>query len=408
MAKSKRNASGSGNIREKVIKRKNGKVDTYWEARYSLGFDSHGKQVQKSISGKTQNEVRAKLIKVLSEIDAGTHIEPTKMTVGEWLTIWQRDYLCDVKKSSAYLYASTIKTYVLPELEKVMLKKLDGIKIQRLYDGLYRPKDGRDPVSAKTIKNIHGILHKSLQQAVELGYIAKNPTVSCKLPKIEKKEIQPLNEEQVAAFLKEVQGSPHEQLYKVALFTGLRQGELLGLTWDCIDWEHQTLRIYRQLRKEQRKGGEHYFSSPKNGKGRMLKLPASVIQLFKEQQAIDEQLKENAQSLWANRDLVFPNAIGDYLSHRTVYDCFKRIVKRIGVPDARFHDLRHTYAYMALSSNIDVKTVQHNLGHSTTDFTLKVYAHVTAQMQENAAESMERYIQSIGAEKGTNKGTTQN
>lgn len=311
-----------------------------------------------------------------------------------------------MKKSSAYLYASTIKTYVLPELEKVMLKKLDGIKIQRLYDGLYRPKDGRDPVSAKTIKNIHGILHKSLQQAVELGYIAKNPTVSCKLPKIEKKEIQPLNEEQVAAFLKEVQGSPHEQLYKVALFTGLRQGELLGLTWDCIDWEHQTLRIYRQLRKEQRKGGEHYFSSPKNGKGRMLKLPASVIQLFKEQQAIDEQLKENAQSLWANRDLVFPNAIGDYLSHRTVYDCFKRIVRRIGVPDARFHDLRHTYAYMALSSNIDVKTVQHNLGHSTTDFTLKVYAHVTTQMQEKAAENMENYIRSIGSEKGTNKGTT--
>lgn len=395
MRKTRRGANGSGNIRKRTQVRKDGTTRTYWEGRYSLGFDEKsGKQIQKSVYGKTQGEVREKITKILSEIDMGTHVEPTKMTVKEWYSFWET-YMIDIKESTAYLYQTYIKTYVLPYLGSIPMKKLDGTRIQKLYDSLYRPTDDRNPLSAKTVKNIHSFLSKSLQQAVDLGYIAKNPTSTCKLPKIEKEERLPLDENQVADFLSAIKGSPHELLYKIALFTGLREGEVLGLTWDCVDWEHGTLFVYRQLRKEQKKGGKYYFSTPKNGKSRLLKVPPTVLQLLKQQQAVLEQQKVLARSMWADNNLVFPNAIGAFLSYRTVYDCYKRIVKKIGAPKARFHDLRHTYAYMALSSGIDVKTVQYNLGHATPDFTLRVYAHVTAKMKEMGSERMERYIQDI-------------
>lgn len=397
MANKRKNANGAGNIRQRVTIRSDGTLHKTWEARYTTGFDENtGKQKQHSVYGKTQSEVREKLTKILSEIDTGSYIDPTNMTVDEWFAMWLKDYLCDINDSTARLYSSTVRNYILPSLGKLKLKRLDGIRIQHLYDRFYHPVDPqKNPLSAKTIRNIHGVLHKALQQAVDLGFITKNPTVSCKLPKIQKEEILPLNENQVSYFLKQVSGSPHELLYKIALFTGLRQGEILGLTWDCVDWDHKTLLVYRQLAKKQDRNGTTSFSPTKNGNSRIIKLPPYVIQLFKQQQAGNERLKKTAQELWVENNLVFTNAIGECRSYRTVYDCYKRIVKKIGAPSARFHDLRHTYAYMALSSGIDIKTVQHNLGHATPDFTLKVYAHVTAVMEENGANRMEKYIQEI-------------
>ncbi len=267
--------------------------------------------------------------------------------------------------------------------------------IQAFYNGLIRPKGDTKPLSAKSVKNIHGAFHKALQQAVLIGYLRSNPVEACKPPRVVRKEMHPLDEVQVADFLAAIQGHPYEYLYRIALFTGLREGEILGLTWDCIDFEKGTLLVKQQLRREQKKGGQYYFSSPKNGRARTLALAPSVLQLFRLQKLRQNGLRVQAGELREENNMVFSNQVGGFLSYRTVYDCFKRIVRKIGAPSTRFHDLRHTYATLVIKGGDDIKTVQENLGHATAAFTLDVYGHVTAGMRQASAERMEQVIHSL-------------
>ena len=150
------------------------------------------------------------------------------MTLDEWLDIWLRDYLTGVKPSTAYLYQRQAKLYIRPALGSVRLDRLEPHTIQRFYNSLHEERDGKPPLSAKSIKNIHGILHKALQQAVLLNYLRTNPTNACILPKIIKKEIHPMDDRDTALFLEAIKGCRYELLLKVDLFTGLREGELLG------------------------------------------------------------------------------------------------------------------------------------------------------------------------------------
>ena len=180
-------------------------------------------------------------------------------------------------------------------------------------------------------------------------------------------------------------------------FTGLREGEILGLTWDCLDFEHGTLLVKQQLRREQKKGGQYYFSPPKNNKSRVIALAPSVLRLFKLQRLKQNTMRVEAGESWTESNLIFSNATGGFLSYRTVYDCFKRVMQKIGTPTVRFHDLRHSYAVAAIKSGDDIKTVQENLGHATAAFTLDVYGHVTAQMRRDSASRMEQFIQSVSA-----------
>ena len=331
---------------------------------------------------------------IANEVNQGTYTEPSKMTVADWLDIWTSDYLNDVKKSTAEQYIWTVQKYIIPALGAKKLFALTAPMIQALYNDLSRREK---PLSAKTIKNVHGVLHRALQQAVQIGYIRTNPTDACKPPRVIKKDMNPLEDDQISAFLDTIQDHPHEYLYKITLFTGLREGEVLGLTWDCVDFEQSILTVKQQLRREQKKGGQYYFSSPKNGKTRTLTLAPSVLQLFRLQKLKQNGLRVNAGELWEEHNLVFSNQCGGYLSYRTVYDCFKRVVVKIGAPATRFHDLRHTYATMAIRAGDDIKTVQENLGHATAAFTLDVYGHVTAGMRQASADRMEQVIKTLSS-----------
>lgn len=385
-------AAGTGTIRKKLIHQK-GKDYTYWEGRITTGFDPQtGKQVQKSITGKTQKEVVQKMQELAVSVNLGTYSEPTKMTVEEWFNIWIAEYLGDVKASSANLYTWSVRKYIIPALGQLRLSALTAPAIQAFYNGLTRQEK---PLSPKTIKNLHGILHKAIRQAVQIGYIRTNPADACKPPRVGKKQIRPLEEDQVSDFLKEIEGHRHEFLYKIALFTGLREGEVLGLTWDRLDTKRGILLINQQLQREKIKGGQYYLTETKNSEFRTLALPPSVLKLFELQREKQAQMKELACELWEEHNLVFTNDVGGYLSYRTVYDCYKRIMTKLGIPTARFHDLRHTYATMAIKGGDDIKTVQENLGHATAAFTLDVYGHVTAGMRQASAERMEQMIKSL-------------
>ena len=396
--KTGRAANGSGSIRKREVTR-NGKPYTYWEGRVTVDIDPiTGKQVQRTITGKTQKEVSQKMREIAVEVDQKTYKAPCKLTLGEWLGIWKREYTGDVKPSTAYLYGRNIDQYIIPHLGAVKLEKLTPLQVQEFYNRLLKPdEEEARPLSAKTVRNVHGVLHKALEQAVQVGYIRSNPANACKPPRAAKAEIRPLDADQVSAFLKSLQGHPHEYLYQVTMFTGLRQGEVLGLTWDCLDMERGTLLVKQQLRREQKKGGKYYFSLTKNNKIRVLTLAPSVVRLFRLQKIKQNGMRAKAGEFWQETNLIFTNEIGDRLSYRTVYDCFKRVMVKIGAPSTRFHDLRHTYAVMAIQSGDDIKTVQENLGHATAAFTLDVYGHVTAQMKQASADRMEKFIQSVSA-----------
>lgn len=398
---SHKSASGTGTIRKITVTR-NGKDYTYWQARFTSGYDPcTGKQIQHSITGKTQKEVSEKLNQVVTEINNKEYHEPSKITVAEWMKTWADTYTPNIKPSTAYLYGRYVDLYIVPSLGSIKLSALDAPTVQKFYNSLGAPrKDDKDPLSPKTIKCVHGVLHKALGKAVTLGYMKANPTADCDLSRVVQKEMVPLDNNQIAAFLAATEGNAHEWAYKIALFTGLREGELLGLTWDCVNLEEGTLTVRQQLRREQAKGGKYYFSTPKNGKVRTLKLPPTVVEYFCMQALAQADLLQKAKSLWNNEyNLVFTNEIGGFLSYRTLYDCYKRIVASIGVPNARFHDLRHTYAATSLQNGDDIKTLQGNLGHATAAFTLDRYGHITDNMKNASAERMEAYMQQFPSKK---------
>lgn len=317
------------------------------------------------------------------------------LTLEQWLGLWQSEFLISVKPSTAYLYQRDLELYIIPQLGRYKLSELTPFIIQRFYNRLLSPTvKGKKALAPKTVKDIHGVLHQAHDQAVKSCELENNPSTACKLPKVVKKEIKPLEDNEIVDFLEAISGQTHEYLYKITLFTGLRESEILGLTWDNVNLNTAQITICQQLRKEQKKGGEYYFTSPKNGKTRVLSISPTVVKLFKYQKQ-KQALLSAATPEWKNTNLVFTNAVGDRLSYRTVYTCYKRIVKKLGRPELRFHDLRHQYAVISLKNGDDIKTVQNNLGHASASFTLDVYGHITEKMKKDSATRMESFINSL-------------
>lgn len=283
----------------------------------------------------------------------------------------------------------------------IRLEGLSTHAIQSFYNGLTENRKGeRKALSAKTVKNIHGVLHHALKQAVANGLIRSNPADGCTLPRIEKKELKPLDEDEIALFLKVIHGHRFESIFLTTLFTGLREGEVLGLTWDCVDFDRGILLINKQIQLHQEAGIDAYkLVSPKNGKSRSVSAAPSVMACLKRHKAVQAEMQFKAGATWYNPDnLVFTDELGGHLTKSAVYRAFKTAVKSIGRPDARFHDMRHSYAVAAIRSGDDIKTVQGNLGHATAAFTLDVYGHVTDKMKQESAARMEKFIKSVSGE----------
>ena len=388
-SKKKRRARGEGNLRQRK--------DGTWEAHYVVGTDpGTGKEIRKSVYARTQKEARQKMTEAIAALDKDDYREPCRMTLAQWLDIWQREYLGGVKPKTLVDYSNTIRTHIKPALGAVRLDALTAHAIQKFYNSLVKSADeGGKGLSPKTLRCVHGVFHKALQQAVMLGYIRANPTDACTLPRVVKKEIKPLDEGDTARFLAAIQGEYFETVFQVTLFTGLRRGEVLGLTWDCVDFAAGTILINKQLQPDTQDGRKYHLVPTKNGKGRVIVPAPSVMRLLRTHQRKQMEWRLRTGPAWTDTGLVFTNELGTHLSPYTVSHHYKRIVKSIGLPNARFHDLRHSYAVAAIRSGDDIKTVQGNLGHATASFTLDVYGHVTEQMKRNSADRMEQYIDSL-------------
>lgn len=377
-------ANGSGTIRKRA--------DGRWEGKYTLGYDPKtGKLIRKSVYGKTQKEVRLALSKIVSEMDSGTYAEPSKMKVSQWLDEWLASYTMNIKPATRSAYEEHIRVHIKPSLGDIPLKQLSTRDIQQLYTNLLKERE----LSPKTVRNIHGVLHRTLEQAKLLGYIRVNPADAAVTPRVEKKQVETLDAEDIGKFLAAIRGTKYEYPLFVAVFTGLRQGELLGLTWDCVDFEHGLLLINKQHNRV--KGDTEFrFASLKNDKARVLTVADEVIDVLKLQKQRQESWTAALGNGWENPDnLVFTTEFGRYINNKILYQNFKRIAKKLGKPDLRFHDLRHTYAVNSLRAGDDIKTVQENLGHATASFTLSTYAHATPGMKRESAKRMTAFIRSV-------------
>jgi len=383
-----------GSIR-KITREINGKTYTYYEARYTAGFDpGTGKQIQRSITDKSKKVVAQKLKAAMAAIDAGTYKAPCKMTVAQWLDIWVTEYLNSIKPLTKHNYNKQVQKHFKPALGAVRLDALDTHTIQRFYNSL-----SASGLSPKTVKNLHGILHCALQQAIACDYLSHNPADACKLPKVTKPEIKPLEPVEIARLLKEAEQDDYCNLFIVAMFTGMRQGELLGLAWECVDFKSGIITVKQQL---QCKDGNYFLETPKSGKNRTI-LPAPIVMdALRNQLERQQKEQEQAGKMWDNQfGLVFTDALGKYLVRRTVVKHFKKISQRAGISDdARFHDLRHSFAVSSLYAGDDIKTVQANLGHATAQFTLDVYGHVTQKMRQDSANRMQKFYEQLNSENG--------
>ena len=403
-----KNANKSGSIRKRP--------DGRWEARYVVGHDpGTGKLIRRSIYGATQKEVRQKLTAVTAALDDGTYIAPNKITVGQWLDVWLKEYTGDLKPLTITSYKSTIEKKLKPNLGAVKLCELTSPMIKKLYNKLgAEPK----PLSPKTIRNIHGVLHTALQEAMHAGYIRINPADAVRPPKVQKAKLSVLEDTDISAFAQAIQGTRYELLLLIDLFTGLRRGELLGLTWDCIDFERNRITVDKQLQFERGKNARFYFIAAKNGKTRTITVAPFVMQLLRAQRARQAEWHLKNGPIWTEDGsmfadssftkmsplcLVFTQEDGKHIMPDTVYHAFKKAAKAIGKPDLRFHDLRHSYAVASITSGDDVKIVQHNMGHATAAFTLDIYAAAWGSMKQASADRMEQFIRSVGVTSGVAK-----
>ena len=325
-------------------------------------------------------------------VDLGVYVQPSIWPVGEWMDTWAGAYLEGVKPLTKAGYEGQIRNHIKPRLGNIRLERLTPEMVQAFINGLTK---GERPLSPASVKITYSVLNLALKQAKINKKIPYNPAADCKLPRAERREIKPLDSAEIEAFLQAVKGNKFEVLYIFDLFTGLRRAELLGLKWSDVDFKAGTIIVERQLQREKKKGGAYLFATLKNDRKRTISPAPWVMRTLKSHKARQAEQRLRAGAAWEDSGLVFTNEIGHHLYGETVYKNFKRLMASIGLPEARLHDLRHSYAVASIRAGDDIKTVQDNLGHATAAFTLDVYAHATEQMKRDSAARMEVYIEKV-------------
>ena len=366
--------------------------DGLWEVRYSAGIGADGRPIRKSLYGKTSEEVVEKLRAITASIDAGTFVEPQRMTLAQWLKIWLAEYTLGIKDSTRMIYGDNVRLHIVPALGRVKLGEVMPHDVQMFANHLLRGGKGAQPLSVKTVRNILGTLSKALSEAVRLRYIASNPAAGVILPKGQKADIRPFEVDEIQRFNAAITDMPGQDLFWFLLNTGCRLSEVLGLRWSRVNFQRRTITIDAQM-VISRKGQGRALGTPKNGKSRTFKAAPVVMDCLKAVQRRQMEWKVKAGPAWTNDlDLVFTNDSGEGLPHNTVENWFRKATRRAGVEGHRLHDLRHTFATEAIRAGVDVKSISETLGHSSVAFTLDVYAGFTEAMQDEAAARIQALI----------------
>ena len=373
----KRRPSGDGMVR----KREDGR----WEGRIVVGHKENGEPIFHYVSAKTQKALLEKLHKSIDEYDGAELTEQSRMTLGEWLDIWLEECAAlSVRPSTLKGYRGYVEKNIKPYLGDKQICKVTTADIQSLYRKLQKEGGASGgPLAGTTVRRIHNVLHQALDVAVNRHLMVKNPSNDVTLPKKEGTSKTILNDAQLEHFMDAIKADKHwHDFFYLEITTGLRLGELCGLMWPDFDEKKGTLSIRRTLHAKE--GGDYYVGETKTGTGRrIIKLPPSTVQLLAER-------KKASISQW-----IFPNPIRPEapIMPSSGYHRMKKLLVDAGLPNMRFHDLRHTFATHALTSGVDAKTLSGILGHTKTSFTLDTYTHVTGDMHQRASEIVGSFME---------------
>lgn len=375
----KRVANGQGSI--------NQRADGRYKMDVSLGRDPvTGKAIRKSVYGWTEKEALAKAQKLQVEANEGIYKEPSKLTIKEWCEIWLKEYTGHLSDGTLKLYKGDVNNYITPRLGRYKLVALNRGMAQQFVNSITeQPLRPGKPVSNKTVENIHGTLSRLLNQAVEIDYIKVNPASRCKLPRVEEIEARAMTRQEIAAFLQQVQGHRFETAYLLSLYTGLRQGEVIGLPWDAVDLDAYTITVKQQLRLV--KGEGYKLMPPKGNKIRTVPVGELALDVLRRQKRAQAEWRLRAGAVWQDSGYVFTNEIGEHIKRQTLYKHYKGEVEAMGSPDLKFHSLRHTYATTAMQARVDPESIKEAMGHYSSSFTLDRYGHAMQDVQkENTAK----------------------
>ena len=371
-----------GNGEGSISRRKDG----LYMARYTVRTaDGPRRRTIYGKKGESREDLATRLTKAMADRDGGITYDAGKMTVGEYLERWLSDSVRDtVRQRTFERYESIVRLHLIPGLGQVKLKAVTPAHVR----GLYRSKldSGLAP---RTVLHVHRSLSKALKQAKDDGLIPRNAAEPVKPPRPRKEEIRPLTPEQVRALFASVSGTRNEALYVVAVTAGLRRGELQGLKWEDVDLEAGMLQVRRTLSEP--KGG-YIFEAPKSGKGRNIRLTRRAVESLKGHRKRQLEERMERAGLWDEQGLVFPSEVGTPRLGGNLHRSFKAALSRAGLPEIRFHDMRHTCATLLLRQGVNPKYVQELLGHADIALTLNVYSHVLPDMGDAAAGAMDAVL----------------
>ena len=376
-------------------KRKNGegtvrfRKDGRWEGRVVIGYDEKGLPKTKNVLAKTKGECIEKL-KQLQEQYAPPKSDKIKpeMPFGDWIDFWYQNYSKPKLRATTRAgYENRIYLHIIPELGDIPLNQLTQNDLQQFYARL--KKNGRllhaehygESLSDTMVRGCHANCRSALEKAVQEGLIRVNPAVGCKLPPKKAREMQVLTREEIQRFLIQAKAEGYFELFLLELTTGLRRGELLALQWDDLNLETGELQINKQVYRTKEDG--LLISQPKTKSSiRTVSLPQPLLTILKE-------YKEGVNSRW-----MFPSPLKEDspLDPAYIRTRLHLILEHANCKQIRFHDLRHTFATMALGSGLDVKTLSSMLGHVSVATTLDIYTHITNPMRSEAAAKIDQKI----------------
>lgn len=371
-------AGKRGNNEGSITKRKDG----IWEARISL---EDGKR--KSFYARTRQEAVRKLAAATRDRDAGLPMLGDQQTVGQYLISWLEAAKPTIRERTWVRYESYVRLHAIPVLGSVRITKLTAQQVQLLY-----AQKLTEGLSTTSVHHLHAVLHRALKAALRLGLVQRNVLDMVEVPSIAHHEMTTLTEAQAQILLATSSGERLEALYVLALATGMRQGELLALRWHDVDLEAKTLQV--RFSVHYTKGG-YVFTEPKTKYSRRrIALSRIAVEALRRHRTRQLQERLALGETWEDLDLVFPNTVGKPLDAvNLVKYWFYPLLKRAGLPQIRFHDLRHTAATLLLARGINPKVVSEMLGHSHVAVTLGIYSHVLPHMQQQAADAMDAALQ---------------
>lgn len=334
----------------------------------------------------TNDEALNLLRQIHSELIYGLKNQESQILLKDYLGDWLNISQISLRPKTVDDYGRTIRKHVIPHIGDVPLMELSTSKVEKYYFHLIETG-----VGIRTVRLIHSILHRALEKAIIKNLLIQNPTSHATIPRYKHDEMKVLDEIQVKQLLAAASNSPYVGLYLLALKTGMRMGELLGLKWTDLQWDTSRLYVQRQL--QVLRGQGFIFQEPKTRSGRRtIQLGDSTLIVLKNHYEQQQLQKKSAGEKWQDNDLIFSSRVGSPLDPSHLRLDFKYVIKRAGIPRVRFHDLRHTAASLMLNNGIPVIVASRILGHSSPSITLDIYGHLYHEMQEDVVLLMDNLV----------------